>query len=66
LPRSSHAQSIHGLRMNTLSPFRVIFLLLRPCLCLLLACVLTSWAYVPCISSKFLRNLALHNFVRFP
>jgi hypothetical protein len=34
---------------ETLSPFRVIFLLLRPCLCPLCMCVLTSWAYVPCI-----------------
>jgi hypothetical protein len=34
---------------ETLSPFRAIFLLRRPCVCLLRVYVLTSWTYVPCI-----------------
>lgn len=38
---------------ESLFPFRFIFPLLRPYLCLLRTYVLTSWAYVP-LYSKFL------------
>jgi hypothetical protein len=37
---------------ETVSPFPVIFLLPRPCLCPLLMYVVTSWACVPCMKSE--------------